>query len=401
MIHAFSVSNYGSIRDSVTLDLRIPGTAPDLRFFRRSKASPSIRLPMVAVLMGPNGSGKTTLLRAMVDLGRMASSIADPVNPVSFLSDQTKWEPTIFSLEGEANILDLDEAPQRFRYELTIERKRPLNGTASTQFISHEALLHFPNGRRSRLIERRSGESSTYVSRDLGLTARDARLKGITAERSAIATLALLNVPVAKRFADFMGATLAKSSNIKGYSTITPDTATVINWLKTDADMREWTDYNLQRSDLGIDELEIVETIGGSYLQFRHSGLDSPIRLDFESVGAQLMVHILPIIKIALDDTGMAILDEIDGDLHVDLLREIIYMFRSPVDNPRNSQLLISSHHSGLLEELEKEEFFIVEKSHRGVTQVYGAQEIQGLRRDVRLYSKYRAGVLGGLPLIG
>ena len=69
MIHTFSVSNYGSIRESVTLDLRIPGTAPDLACFRRSAARPDVRLPTVAVLMGPNGSGKTTLLRALVELG--------------------------------------------------------------------------------------------------------------------------------------------------------------------------------------------------------------------------------------------------------------------------------------------------------------------------------------------
>ena len=61
MIHSFSVTNYHSIREEVVLDLRIPKTAPDLPRFRQSQVKPDIRLPSVAVLMGPNGSGKNNL----------------------------------------------------------------------------------------------------------------------------------------------------------------------------------------------------------------------------------------------------------------------------------------------------------------------------------------------------
>ena len=66
MIHRFAASNYHSIREEVVLDLRIPGTAPDLPRFRPSRAKRDVRLPTVAVLMGPIGSGKTTLLRALM-----------------------------------------------------------------------------------------------------------------------------------------------------------------------------------------------------------------------------------------------------------------------------------------------------------------------------------------------
>ena len=55
----------------------------------------------------------------------------------------------------------------------------------------------------------------------------------------------------------------------------------------------------------------------------------------------------------------------------------------------------------GLLDNLEKEEVFIVEKDRDGATRVYSAQDVRGLRRDARLYPKYRAGVLGGIPKIG
>ena len=94
-------------------------------------------------------------------------------------------------------------------------------------------------------------------------------------------------------------------------------------------------------------------------------------------------------------------LDEIDGDLHVDVVGEMLGWFRSREMNPRNAQLLVTSHNVGLLDDLEKEELFVVEKNRDGATRVHGAQDVRGLRRDTRLYPKYRAGVLGGLPKIG
>ena len=93
--------------------------------------------------------------------------------------------------------------------------------------------------------------------------------------------------------------------------------------------------------------------------------------------------------------------DEMDGDLHVDIVGEILSWFRSRETNPHNSQLFVTSHNVGLLDDLEKEEIFILEKTQDGATRLHGAQDVQGLRRDVRLYPKYRAGVLGGIPRLG
>ena len=109
----------------------------------------------------------------------------------------------------------------------------------------------------------------------------------------------------------------------------------------------------------------------------------------------------MPLIHFALANGVPAIIDEIDGDLHVDLVSEIVHWFQSRETNPLNAQLLVTSHNVGLLDDLEKEELFIVEKGEDGGTRVHGAQDVRGLRRDTRLYPKYRSGVLGGLPRIG
>ena len=54
-----------------------------------------------------------------------------------------------------------------------------------------------------------------------------------------------------------------------------------------------------------------------------------------------------------------------------------------------------------VLDGLEKEEVFVVEKDQDGVTRVHGARDVVGLRRDGNLQKQYRSRVIGGLPTFG
>ena len=399
MIHKFSISNFHSVREEVVLDLRIPGTAPNLPRFRRSTAKPDIRLPSVVVLIGPNGSGKTTLLSALVATAFTATfaSSTEEIRPImSFLpfwAKETRNEPTRFCLEFEADWLG--EALQLFRYELAVV----CGGDDS--FFAYEALFHFPKGRPRRLFERGVPGELIYVSNELGLKLKGDMLQDIVRkDTSVIATLALLNVSLAMRIADWMENFLA-TTNIMLRERYAPTTQMVMDLFEDDPDMGSWIRKHIRSSDLGIQDITISEQSGEKEVFFDHHGLDTRIPLRFESSGTKRLFHLLPQIGIALRRGVPAILDEIDGDLHVDIAGEILSWFRSQEVNPSGAQLFVSSHNVGLLDNLEKEEIFIVEKDSSGATRVHGAQDVQGLRRDTRLYPKYRAGVLGGIPKIG
>ena len=405
MIHSISVSNYHSIRDEVVLDLRIPGTAPDLPCFRRSAAKPEIRLPTVVVLMGPNGSGKTTLLRALVTAAEIASSMPLADTPriktlFPFLSETAKGEPTRICIDFEYDGLISDKHSQLFRYEVVIERRETTDVRFAT--LRYEALLHFPKGRRRRLLERGEPGRPIYVSSDFGLRPRDDRLKGVRPDASVISTLAMFDVPLAARIVKGLRALRSGSTNIVAHGTQTFSTSNVVAMFESNPAMRDWIRSQIQCSDLGIRDVEITDSGAGDKLVFfNHEGLDTPILLAFESSGTKRLFHLLPQIVFALNVTGLAVLDEIDGDLHVDIVGEILRWFRSHESNPRDAQLFVTSHNVGLLDDLEKEEVFIVEKDGSGATRVHGAQDVRGLRRDTRLYPKYRAGVLGGIPRFG
>ena len=399
MIHKFSISNFHSVREEVVLDLRIPGTAPDLPRFRRSTAKPDIRLPSVVVLIGPNGSGKSTLLSALVAtaltalLGLPTDRNRSLKTFFPFFSKETRNQPTRFCLEFEADWLG--EAHQLFRYELEVAR------SGNAPFFSYEALSHFPKGRPRRLFERGVPGKPIYVSNELGFKLRDDMLQDIVRkDTSVISTLALLNVPLAMRITKWMEDFLW-SSNILIRERWAPSTQSVIDRLESDPDMGSWIKNHIRSSDLGIQDINISDQSEEKEAFFDHHGLDMPIPLRFESSGTKCLFHLLPQIGVALRHGVPAVLDEIDGDLHVDIAGEILSWFRSQEVNPSGAQLFVSSHNVGLLDNLEKEEIFIVEKDSSGATRVHGAQDVRGLRRDTRLYPKYRAGVLGGIPKIG
>ena len=402
MIHTFSVSNYHSVREEVVLDLRIPGTAPDLPRFRRSTAKPDIRLPSVVVLMGPNGSGKTTLLDALLATSRIALAFpAEETNPLTFLpfsSTETRDKPTRFCVEIEADWLAPDQARHLFRYEVAV--KRGDAGVKDT-FFQREVLSYFPKGRPRRLFERGAPEEPIYVSSELGLTPRDDRLKAIRVDASVIATLALLNVPLAARIAEWMRAFSYFSNIIHREKWQLPTQTMVEAFDESAPEVRDWLVRHIQSSDLGIRDMRILEQAEKKEVFFDHRGLDRPIPLPFESSGTKRLFHLLPQLYLALKDGIPAVLDEVDGDLHVDIAGEMLGWFRSQETNPFGAQVLVSSHNVGLLDDLEKEEVFIVEKDRDGATRVYSAQDVRGLRRDARLYPKYRTGVLGGIPQIG
>ena len=402
MIHTFSVSNYYSVREEVVLDLRIPGTAPDLPRFRRSTAKPDIRLPSVVVFMGPNGSGKTTLLDALLATSRIASAFpAEENSPLAFLpfsSTETRDKPTRFCVEIEADWLAPDQARHLFRYEVAV--KRGDAGVKDT-FFQREVLSYFPKGRPRRLFERGAPEEPIYVSSELGLTPRDDRLKAIRADASVIATLALLNVPLAARIEEWMRAFSYFSNIIHREKWQLPTQTMVEAFDESAPEVRDWLVRHIQSSDLGIRDVRILEQADKKEVFFGHRGLDRLIPLPFESSGTKRLFHLLPQLYLALKDGIPAVLDEVDGDLHVDIAGEMLDWFRSQETNPSGAQLFVSSHNVGLLDDLEKEEVFIVEKDRDGATRVYSAQDVRGLRRDARLYPKYRAGVLGGVPKIG
>ena len=405
MIHRFRINNFLSIREDVELDFRIPGTTPEIPCFRRSLSRPDTRLASVAVLVGPNGSGKTALLRAMMETIRFVATSFERQRAatgipefVPFLSPETRRAPTRIEVEFDAQWpnSDREESALLTRYSLVLARDSEDHLAPAS--VDYEALHIFPRGRPRRILERR-GAKIVYVSRESGLKPSDQRLSYVPPNASAISTLAGLNV---SPFAAIVEDIINVQTNIVGSELWKPGTDPVIRHYLKNQNLVDEVSNQLQCLDLGIGSMKIhVQPDGKRLLIFEHEGLDTPVVLNNESSGTRHLVHILPQLHFVLNTGHLAIMDALDSGFHSELVTEIMGWFRRKETNACNAQLIGSLHNLSVLDDLEKEEVFIVDKDQHGVTSVQRACDFMGIRRATNLQKLYRSGVVGGVPTFG
>lgn len=397
MIHRISIENFFSIRDKQTLDLQIAVNAPDLFNFRVSLSKPEIRLPSVVALFGPNASGKSTVLRAITTTIAFALySFRLPPNETlrdfqSFRSEAAWNSPTKISIDFDASWLR--EASTLFRYELHLDQAGPWTGA---QRVLYEAMHFAPEGKMRRVFERR-GDKIT-VGKDFDIGANDVRLKSVRPNCSVISTLAQLNHRVAYLIWQDLSSL---QSNLWGLSQVETGVKDLLHYYTEDAELTKGLNRELRRLDTGLDRMIIEKGPEGLFAKFVHDGLDEPILMVEESTGTQRFIGIFPRLHYVLKTGHIAVIDELDSDLHPLLIPELLRWFHDPKRNPHNAQLWLTVHNAAVMDELEKEEIFLCEKDLYGGTRIYGAQQIEGLRREPSLARKYLGGVLGAVPHIG
>ena len=401
MIHRIEITNYQSIRETVVLDFRIPATSPVKPQFRNTTVSPAFRIPTVVGFFGPNGSGKTTILRALIQTIRFAAhsytndNLDDYFPP--FLVAESIRQPTqiVVDFDGIVNVPNQSESTELCRYTLRINRIES-DGQAT---IDYEAIHHYPNGRKTRLMER-CGSQTVFVAPRLGVKSRDERLSAVPGNSSAVSALGKMQIDW---FSTLVKKLNTVQSNVFGPDPWKAETGAIVQFIRENPQLGKTISDRLRSIDLGIVNMEVVQLkyTGEWVLLFRHHGLTEPVPLCAESAGTRHFIHIFPQLNHALEAGSLAIMDSLDNDFHTELTAEILDWFRRKDTNQYNSQLFCSLSNTSLLDDFDKEELFLVEKSLDGATSSYGAKEIKGLRRTSNLQKSYRGGFLGGLPTFG
>jgi hypothetical protein len=425
MIFRVHLSNFYSIRDPLDIDLTISEIVPEngerfAEIFSESK----YRAPKVVSLWGPNATGKSNLLRALSFVSWFnQTSFNFPPNsalPCHFFNTDTKRnEPMEIGVEfsGPINLEgapDIKAGPQcRYAYKLVLD-KGPKSenksigatpgGFADSQptNVKYEALFYWPPhaSRRLKVFERDENGSVSY-GRHFDLSGFEKPLKNILRPNaSVISTLVQLKHKPSEVLRYLAGQV---SSNIL-LELVQHQDHQWAQYYSQNSELLAALNREIQRLDLGIVEVKFdppTQTQPFGRASFFHAGLAAPLPSSSESHGTRQFVAIFPIIAAALQNGGVAVIDELDSSIHPLILPEILRWFYDPKRNPKNAQIWFSCQNVSLLRELAKEEILFCEKDKEGVTTIFGLSSIKNIRRIDNYMSKYLGGTYGAVPHIG
>jgi AAA15 family ATPase/GTPase len=396
MIHRLSIENFFSVAEPQQLDLLVPANAPKLDCFRNSQAAEGARLPVVAGIFGTNASGKTTVLRAITTTALFVQhSFTIPANEAIPLfnpyAHKDWWSrPTKIEIDYDGRLGE-NGPPLVFRYQLQIGHRPEKFG----EEVIYEALSYAPKGKFRRVFER-NRQSFTF-GKEFEITNRDSRIKSIRANASVISTLAQLNHRIST---DLILAARGLQTNVVGLDKVNNGLGGALAYYAQNQNYLRRLNQELSRLDLGLEEMKISNS-NPTIATFKHVGLDCDIILAQESSGTRRFIEIFPLLQFVLDNGSIAVIDELDTDIHSNLIPELFRWFYDAKRNPRGAQLFFTAHNPAILDELEKEQVFFTEKPSGKPTHIYGAAEIKGLRRQPSLMKKYLSGELGAVPHVG
>ncbi len=415
MILEFFVENYRSIKTRQVLSLVAESSkAKSDNVFEVSLPNSPARLLKVAVIYGPNASGKSNLISAFGALINLIRSRnpgvgkrLQPYDPFRFSTD-TRTKPTEFGLsfvfEGT-----------RYLYHLAFNESR----------ITREDLTYYPKGQKKAIFNRidKPGEllHQIKLGKDFGNKMLDVfqNQTGFNKFGTDTPHRQLTNVyDYFSRFAIVGQHTFLHSSanrlkllrELNDNSLLNKQLEKLILAADTKIDglgtfskdgpflaFQEESESILSPS---VDETDIEVAIRHKiYRDSKPDGYEE-LPLEEESEGTKLLFWNGGLILQKLSTGGVIIIDELDNSLHPKLVKFLVRLFTHPKTNPKNAQLIFATHEVTLLDRdlFRTDQIWFTEKNDRGETELFSAQDFEGVREDVPFDKWYMAGKFGGLP---
>ncbi len=120
------------------------------------------------------------------------------------------------------------------------------------------------------------------------------------------------------------------------------------------------------------------------------------------SEGTKMFLIIIALAITQLEKGGLVVFDELDNSLHPKLTRFFTQLFHNPTVNKGNAQIVFSTHEPLLMDKdmFRSDQIWFTEKNQFGETELYSAQDFEGVREDIPFDKWYMAGKFGALPNI-
>jgi hypothetical protein len=362
------------------------------------------RLSRVETVIGANASGKTNLLKVLPFLKWLIidSFNASPTNPLPikpFMFGSNKKEPTKLSADFEigGNI---------FTYSFALDESKIISEELKVKNKSKEKVTS------KKVFSRQWNDASKKYELDdknfnlpkefENLLRTNASVLSVAVRFNHKESLELVNfwkkIETNVVEAGWVGDHLFPSASkqlVEALDFYSEESNKII---------KQEAEKLLSRFDLGLDTFEIIKEKkeNGFRIDVRvaHSfgGSKEYIPMQYESSGTKQLFVLLKTILLVLTKGGVAVLDEFDVNLHPEMVLALFELFIQPETNPKNAQLLFSTHSHQILSKLDKYQIILTEKNDKGESESWRLDEMSGVRADDNYYSKYIAGAYGAVP---
>ncbi len=419
MLINFSVANWQSFRDKVTLSMVASREKQHLERVADTGKS-KLRILPTAAIYGANASGKTKLFNAMAFAQRFVTRITQPDSLISReyfkLDKQYTEQPSYFSFE-----LLIDEISYEFNFSITnkhIVEEKLIKVLGSTDKV----LYHRINGKIELSKEYKENQRLVFVAegtRDNQLFLTNSVDQKLT-EFQAIYDwfkykLILLGPQTSHRGVfdmDFMSDVLAKLDT--GIYKVERKDVPIEN-LQLPEEFKLRLFEELSENDSakigGFNgEIEISKKNGmlaAKKLGFFHKtseGKDVEFEKRDESAGTLRIMDLAPVFQKLLDlkTDATYFIDEIDRCFHTLVTRSFIETYLNSCTPQTRSQLIFTTHDVLLMDQhlLRRDEIWVTEKDEQGCSTLFSFGDYKDIRYDKDIRKSYLQGRLGGIPKI-
>ncbi len=402
MIHSFSCKNFYSFKDLTTVNFVVNKHAPKSNGFFKDKSK--TRLSKAETVIGSNASGKTNLLKALpfmkwLMIGSFSLNPNDPIAVQAFKFENKK-DPTELSAKFEIDGIV-------YIYKFILNSERILNEKLSFRSITKEK-----NTYKTAFSRIWNESEKKYRFNGKNFKFPKGFEESLRKNTSIIGSAIRLNHIPSQKIANFWNnieTNVIESGWIGDYLLANSD----INFIETldffseNKILKKEAEKLLSSFDLGLDSFDIKKTKednGQIHIEAKGThifkGVKHYLDIRYESSGTRQLFTMLKSILIVLSRGGIAVLDEIDVNLHPEIVISLFNLFMQPETNPHNAQLIFSTHSHLILSKLNKYQIILVEKNKDGVSESWRLDDMSGIRPDDNYYLKYITGAYGAFPNI-
>ncbi len=421
MILEFSVTNFRSIREKQTFSMLAYGSQSKLdnTFEVELTNGDKIRLVKTAGIYGANSFGKSNLVNAFFNFINLIKNSSD--NKVD--EKINYYEPFLFNTASkisptEFEISFIGNDQQKYSYIISFN---------DTEILS-ETLFYYPKKQKQNIFKREKNGNNLVHKAKLGkkfggkeyelyrnqlllskfgddipnehlanifLYFNRIEIWNIDELRIAMLKDTIINELRKTKDASFFARLNKLVSRIADTKIDTLVLPTIVRE-NLPTNLPEETKQKIMKSNKDLFARHWVYDENKNIVDFH----DLPFRE--ESRGTNFLFAMGGMILKTLKNGGIIIFDEFDMSLHPALSRFLITLFNHPISNYNKAQLIFVSHEPHILDKnyMRADQIWFADKNEFGETEIYSAQDFDGIREDIPFDKWYLSGKFGAVPNI-